>query len=62
MLIFKLEKIKMDQQRKIQSVSKGSDIREDMAMVMTPHANWEEYLMPAPISIAIIGASFLLFN
>ena len=42
-------------ERKMQSLTKSSDVREDIALVMAPHANWEEYLMPAPISIAILG-------
>ena len=45
----------VETERKIQSLTKGSDIREDMAIVMAPHSNWEEYLMPAPMGIAIIG-------
>ena len=49
------ESTAMETERKIQSLTKSSDIREDMAIVMAPHSNWEEYLMPAPISIAIIG-------
>ena len=45
----------VETERKLRSLTKSSDIREDMAIVMAPHSNWEEYLMPAPISIAIIG-------
>ena len=54
------ESTAMEAERRIQSLTKSTDIREDMAIVMAPHSNWEEYLMPAPISIAIIGmATFL---
>ena len=49
----------MEVERKLQSLSKGSDIKEDVLMVMAPHANWEEYLTPAPISVAIIGKFFI---
>ena len=49
------ENTAMETERRIQSLTRSSDIREDMAIVMAPHSNWEEYLMPAPISIAIIG-------
>ena len=45
----------VETESKIRSLTKSSDIREDMVIVMAPHSNWEEYLMPAPISIAIIG-------
>ena len=51
----------MEVQRQINSLSKGPDVKEDMAMVMTPHSNWEEYLMPAPMSIALIGQTILMF-
>jgi hypothetical protein len=37
------------------NVSKASDARNDTKMLMQPYANWEEFLMPAPISIAILG-------
>ncbi|XP_078530756.1 uncharacterized protein LOC144817802 [Lissotriton helveticus] len=37
------------------SVSKAQDVRQDTAHKMAPYANWEEFLMPAPISIAILG-------
>lgn len=36
-------------------VCKAQDAREDTESIMTPYANWEEYLMPAPLSIAILG-------
>ncbi|XP_078530592.1 uncharacterized protein LOC144817705 [Lissotriton helveticus] len=39
----------------IKSVSKAEDVRRDTEMMMKPYANWEEFLMPAPISIAILG-------
>ncbi|XP_072566045.1 uncharacterized protein [Paramormyrops kingsleyae] len=37
------------------SISKAKDYREDTQLIMQPYANWEEYLMPAPFSIAIMG-------
>ncbi|XP_054834078.1 uncharacterized protein LOC129328815 [Eublepharis macularius] len=37
------------------SVCKAQDVREDTELIMKPYANWEEYLMPAPLSIAILG-------
>ncbi|XP_078530755.1 uncharacterized protein LOC144817800 [Lissotriton helveticus] len=39
----------------IRSITKAEDVRQDIAQKMAPYANWEEFLMPAPISIAILG-------
>lgn len=36
-------------------VSKAQDVRKEAELIMGPHANWEEYLMPAPLSIAVLG-------
>ncbi|EMP42330.1 hypothetical protein UY3_00408 [Chelonia mydas] len=37
------------------NICKADDVRKDTEMMMKPYANWEEYLMPGPISIAILG-------
>uniref|UniRef100_A0A8C3I3D2 Uncharacterized protein n=1 Tax=Chrysemys picta bellii TaxID=8478 RepID=A0A8C3I3D2_CHRPI len=37
------------------SVSKAKDVRKETELRMKSYANWEEFLMPAPISIAILG-------
>ncbi|XP_075774201.1 uncharacterized protein LOC112546115 [Pelodiscus sinensis] len=37
------------------NVSKAQSVREETALRMKSYANWEEFLMPAPISIAILG-------
>ncbi|KAJ1212889.1 hypothetical protein NDU88_000532 [Pleurodeles waltl] len=39
----------------IMSVTKAEDVRLETELMMKPYANWEEFLMPAPISIAILG-------
>ncbi|XP_036073079.1 uncharacterized protein LOC112154044 [Oryzias melastigma] len=43
----------------IAKVNKGlttaADMRKTTQMLMQPNANWEEYLAPAPLSIAIMG-------
>ncbi|XP_024140402.1 uncharacterized protein LOC112154045 [Oryzias melastigma] len=43
----------------IAKVTKGlttaADMRKTTQMLMQPNANWEEYLAPAPLSIAIMG-------
>ncbi|KAL7370918.1 hypothetical protein ABVT39_014277 [Epinephelus coioides] len=38
-----------------QSLTTAADMRETTKMLMQPNANWEEYLTPAPLSIAIMG-------
>ncbi|XP_062378190.1 uncharacterized protein LOC134067132 [Sardina pilchardus] len=46
----------MDQIAKTtQSLTTAADMRETSMMLMQPNANWEEYLTPAPLSIAIMG-------
>ncbi|KAJ8268806.1 hypothetical protein COCON_G00114130 [Conger conger] len=36
-------------------LTKAADCREDTKLLMQPYANWEEYLTPAPMSIAILA-------
>ncbi|CAF94724.1 unnamed protein product, partial [Tetraodon nigroviridis] len=38
-----------------QSLTTAADMRETTQMLMQPNSNWEEYLTPAPLSIAIMG-------
>ncbi|KAI4896564.1 hypothetical protein NFI96_005805 [Prochilodus magdalenae] len=38
-----------------QSLTKAEEMRNQTKLVMQPYANWEEYLAPAPLSIAIMG-------
>ncbi|XP_018517423.1 uncharacterized protein LOC108873615 [Lates calcarifer] len=38
-----------------QSLTTAAEMRETTEMLMKPNANWEEYLTPAPLSIAIMG-------
>lgn len=42
-------------EKKTQSLCTAKDMREATQMVMKPYANWEEYLTPAPLSVAIMG-------
>uniref|UniRef100_W5MUG0 Uncharacterized protein n=1 Tax=Lepisosteus oculatus TaxID=7918 RepID=W5MUG0_LEPOC len=39
----------------IKTITRAQDVRNDAKMIMKPYANWEEFLMPVPISIAILG-------
>ncbi|KAI5608665.1 hypothetical protein C0J50_6559 [Silurus asotus] len=47
----------MDSQiaKKIQSLTTAEEMRNQTKLVMQPYANWEKYLTPAPLSIAILG-------
>ncbi|CAG02965.1 unnamed protein product [Tetraodon nigroviridis] len=38
-----------------QNLTSAADMRETTQMLMQPNSNWEEYLTPAPLSIAIMG-------
>ncbi|XP_050986578.1 uncharacterized protein LOC127178012 [Labeo rohita] len=38
-----------------QSLTTAEDMRNETKLIMQPYANWEEYLTPAPLSIAILG-------
>ncbi|CAN0417591.1 unnamed protein product [Lampetra fluviatilis] len=37
------------------SITKAADLREDLAMMMQPYTNWEEFFIPAPMTIALLG-------
>ncbi|XP_053494839.1 uncharacterized protein LOC128616287 [Ictalurus furcatus] len=41
--------------KKNQSLTTADEMRNQTKLVMQPYANWEEYLTPAPLSIAILG-------
>ncbi|KAL6460746.1 hypothetical protein MHYP_G00307120 [Metynnis hypsauchen] len=38
-----------------QSLTTAEEMRNQTKLMMQPYANWEEYLTPAPLSIAILG-------
>ncbi|XP_016396364.1 uncharacterized protein LOC107730146 [Sinocyclocheilus rhinocerous] len=38
-----------------QSLTTAEDMRNQTKLIMQPYANWEEYLTPGPLSIAILG-------
>ncbi|KAL1259225.1 hypothetical protein QQF64_009802 [Cirrhinus molitorella] len=38
-----------------QTLTTAEDMRNQTKLMMQPYANWEEYLTPAPLSIAILG-------
>ncbi len=44
-----------DCRKAMQELTSGKAIREDVALLMAPHANFEQFLTPAPLSICILG-------
>ncbi|XP_041059733.1 uncharacterized protein LOC121286762 [Carcharodon carcharias] len=40
--------------------TKAEEVRRDNMLIMQPYANWEEFLMPAPMSIAILGELIII--
>ncbi|KAG7326042.1 hypothetical protein KOW79_010967 [Hemibagrus wyckioides] len=41
--------------KKNQDLTTAEEMRTQTKLVMQPYANWEEYLTPAPLSVAILG-------
>lgn len=44
----------------VASVTRGNDRKEEMMMTVSPYANWGEYIVPAPLSIALLGELILI--
>ena len=44
----------------VAQVTRGSDRKEEMMMVVAPYANWGEFIVPAPLSIALLGELILI--
>ena len=44
----------------IASINKGSDKKEEMKIMMAPYASWDQFLVPAPMSIALLGQLILV--
>ncbi|XP_028660216.2 uncharacterized protein LOC114653834 [Erpetoichthys calabaricus] len=42
-------------QKAVLSISTAEEVRQETTLLMKPYANWEEFLMPGPLSIAILG-------
>lgn len=45
----------MEISKAYQRLTTAEDMRNQTKLMMQPYANWEEYLTPAPLSIAILG-------
>ncbi|XP_041067854.1 uncharacterized protein LOC121290884 isoform X2 [Carcharodon carcharias] len=37
------------------NITKASDVRKDTELLLKPYSNWEQFLMPGPLSVAILG-------
>ena len=44
----------------IAGMNKGIDKKEEMRLMMAPYANWDSFLSPAPLSIALLGQLILI--
>ena len=51
---------KQELDKAIAGMNKGIDKKEEMRLMMTPHANWDTFLTPAPLSIALLGQLILI--
>ena len=44
----------------IASINKGSDKKEELRMTLAPYSNWDNFLTPAPMTIALLGQLILV--
>ena len=51
---------KQDLEKAIAGINKGADKKEEMRLMMAPYANWDSFLSPAPLSIALLGQLILI--
>ena len=51
---------KQELDKAIAGVNKGIDKKEEMRLMMAPYANWDTFLTPAPLSIALLGQLILI--
>ncbi|GCB78813.1 uncharacterized protein [Scyliorhinus torazame] len=42
-------------QNAFKAITKASDVRKDTELLLKPYSNWEQFLMPGPLSVAILG-------
>lgn len=47
-------------EKAIAGMNKGVDKKEEMRLMMAPYANWDSFLSPAPLSIALLGQLILI--
>ena len=51
---------KQELDKAIAGMNKGIDKKEEMRLMMAPYANWDTFLTPAPLSIALLGQLILI--
>ena len=51
---------KQELDKAIAGINKGIDKKEEMTLMMAPYANWDSFLTPAPLSIALLGQLILI--
>ena len=51
---------KQELDKAIAGMNKGIDRKEEMRLMMAPYANWDTFLTPAPLSIALLGQLILI--
>ena len=51
---------KRELDKAIAGMNKGIDKKEEMRLMMAPYANWDTFLTPAPLSIALLGQLILI--
>ena len=39
----------------MKTLSKGDNLKEEMALIVGPNASWEDFLTPAPMCISLLG-------
>ncbi|KAL2102285.1 hypothetical protein ACEWY4_001453 [Coilia grayii] len=42
-------------EKKTKELTTSAKLRKDTEMLLAPHANWDKYLTPAPMSVAVLG-------
>lgn len=54
------QSIKQEVDKAIAGINKGIDKKEEMRLMMAPYANWDSFLSPAPLSIALLEQLILI--
>ena len=39
----------------MKTLSRGDNLKEEMALIVGPNASWEDFLTPAPMCISLLG-------
>ena len=44
----------------MRELTSAKTVKEDVALLMAPYINFEHFLVPAPLSICVLGTYYLL--